>query len=379
MNKKLIIKIAIAVVLIAAVCFGGYKYWSNQQAQKTNTTGDTYTVKRMDLKSVVSATGTIKPVTAVEVSSKITARIKTVLVKENDTVTAGQTVATLDGKDYENELIKSQETVSNDLSKYNRAKYLYSIGAESQADLEDAQYNYESAESDMEVSKSNLAETVITAPIAGIVVGEPKTPGTMAVQGNNSPTVIMRIADLSQKQILAKIDETDIGNIQVGQDATFTVDAYTNKNFTGKVSKISQTDTSNSWDISSDSTSSSSSSSSSSSVIYYYVTLDVDDNDGLLKPGMTARVEVNTANKADAIAVPLSALKTDSNGSYVVVVKSDGSTENRYVKTGIYSDDYVEITDGLDEGENIALTYTAKDSSSSSSSSSKKNQGGPPL
>ena len=80
----------------------------------------------------------------------------------------------------------------------------------------------------------------------------------------------MRIADTANKQILAQVDETDIGKVQVGQEATFTVDAYTDRTFTARVTKISQTDTSNTWDTnSSTSSSSSSSSSSSASVIYY--------------------------------------------------------------------------------------------------------------
>ena len=203
----------------------------------------------------------------------------------------------------------------------------------------------------------------------------------MAVQGTSNPTVIMRIADLSQKQIMAKVDETDIGKIAIGQQATFTVDAYTGKTFTARVSKISQTDVSNTWDTTSSSTSSSSSS-SSASVIYYYVTLDVDDPDNVLLPAMTARVEINTSNKPDALAVPISALKTNNNGSYVLVVKDDGTTEERPVTTGIYSDEYVEILSGLEAGEKVSIAYKASSSSSSSSSkksSSSGHPGGPPM
>ncbi|WP_196594574.1 efflux RND transporter periplasmic adaptor subunit [Pectinatus sottacetonis] len=364
--KKYLTKktVAACILLLIILCFGSYKYWQiHHAAQKPKTSGELYTVKKMNLQSTVSATGTIKPLESVEISSKITARIKNVLVKENDNVKKGQTVAVLDGKDLENELIKAQETVNNTLSKYNRTKYLYSIGAKSKEDLEDAQYKYATAKSDMEVTKSDLDETVITTPINGVVVGEPKTPGTMAVQGTSNPTIIMRIADLSKKQILAKVDETDIGKIQLGQSAVFTVDAYTDKKFTGRVAKISQTDTNNTWD-----TSSSSSSSSSSSVIYYYVTLAVNDPQGLLKPSMTARVEITTANKNNVLAIPLSALKTDSKGSYVILVNKNGTTQNKYIQTGIYSDDYVEITSGLIAGDKISLQYTAKKAVTNTSS-----------
>jgi len=378
MTKKGKIKIGIVVVLVAAIAFGGWKYYSSQQQAKEQAAAaqQVTQVTRMDIKSTVSATGTIRPVNSVEVSSKITARIKSVLVKENDEVKAGQTVATLEGKDYESKRDQAQYKVTSTKQKYDRVSYLYSIGADTQQQLEDAQYDYDTAQSQLAETESDLAETVITAPMDGVVVGEPKTAGTMAVQGSDNPTVIMRIADLSSKQILAKVDETDIGNVKVGQDATFTVDTYPNKTFTAHVSKISQTDTSNTWDTQK-SSSSSTASSSSASVIYYYVTLDVDDPDNELFPSMTARVEINTADKQDALVVPISTLKTDTNGSYVIVRNPDGSEENRYVTVGIYSDEYVEILSGLEKGENVVSTYTATKSSKSSSNNDR--HGGPPM
>ena len=375
------IKLLIGVLVVAGCAFGGWRYYTAQQAAQQTTAIETAKVMRMDLKSTVSATGTLRPVNSVEVSSKITARIKSVLVKENDQVKAGQTVAILDGKDYEAKREQAQYKVTNTRAKYNRAAYLHSIGAKADTDLEDAQYDYDTAESSLGETESDLAETVITAPMDGVVVGEPQTAGTMAVQGTSNPTVIMRIADLSQKQIMAKVDETDIGKIAIGQQATFTVDAYTGKTFTARVSKISQSDVSNTWDTTSSATSSSSSS-SSASVIYYYVTLDVDDPDNVLLPAMTARVEINTSNKPDALAVPISALKTNNNGSYVLVVKDDGTTEERPVTTGIYSDEYVEILSGLEAGEKVSIAYKASSSSSSSSSkksSSSGHPGGPPM
>lgn len=353
MGNKKMAKIAVGVLITAGVLGGAWYWFNSSENSKESTKIEIVEVSKMDLKSTVSATGTIKPVNSVEVSSKITARIKTVLVKENQQVKAGQTVATLDGKDYEAKAEQAQYRVINAKAKYDRAAYLYNIGANSQEQYEDAVLEYDTAKSSLEVTRSDLAETIITAPMDGIVVGEPLTPGTMAVQGNNNPTVIMLIADLSSKQIKAQIDETDIGNIKVGQEAVFTVDAYTDRKFRAKVSGISQTDVTNSWNISS----SSSSSKSSADVIYYYVTLDVDDPDNDLLPGMTARVEVVTSEKKYALAVPISSLKTNANGSYVLLVKGDGSTEERSVKTGIYSDDYVEVVDGISEGDKISNTY----------------------
>lgn len=363
-------KIILVLVVVIIAIVTGYKYYAQKQEEEKKPVVNTAQVQYMSMKSIVSATGTIKPVESVEVSSKITARVKQVLVKENDTVTQGQTVALLDGKDYETQKEQAEFTLKNAKIIYDRTNYLYNIGAKSKEDLDNAQYNYDTAQSKLEEAESNLSETVIVSPMDGVVIGEPVTDGTMAVQGNSNPTVIMRIADLSRKQIFAKVDETDIGSVRVGQKATFTVDAYNGKTFTATVSKISQTDMDNSWNISN---SSSSSSSSSAAVIYYSVTLDVDDPEGLLMPSMTARVEIETANKDSALAVPLSALKTDKNGTYVIVIKDDGTTENRYVETGIYGDEFVEIINGLSENEKVDVTMVKKATTTTSA------RPGPPI
>lgn len=363
-------KIILVLVVVIIAIVTGYKYYAQKQEEAKKPVVNTAQVQYMSMKSIVSATGTIKPVESVEVSSKITARVKQVLVKENDTVTQGQTVALLDGKDYETQKEQAEFTLQNAKTIYDRTNYLYNIGAKSKEDLDNAQYNYDTAQSKLEEAESNLSETVIVSPMDGVVIGDPVTDGTMAVQGNSNPTVIMRIADLSRKQIFAKVDETDIGSVRVGQKATFTVDAYNGKTFTATVSKISQTDMDNSWNISN---SSSSSSSSSAAVIYYSVTLDVDDPEGLLMPSMTARVEIETANKDSALAVPLSALKTDKNGTYVIVIKDDGTTENRYVETGIYGDEFVEIINGLSENEKVDVTMVKKATTTTSA------RPGPPI
>ena len=364
--------IGIAVLTAALIAGGGYAYYTRSAANEAAKDVPTVVAERMNIKSTVEATGTIRPVDSVEVSSKITARISSVLVKENDTVTAGQIVATLDGKDYEAKRDQAQYRVTNTRAKYNRMSYLESIGAKSKSDLEDAEYNYDTAQSTLEEANSDANETIITAPISGVVVGEPKNAGTMAVQGSDNPTVIMRIADLSKKQIKAKVDETDIGSIRIGQSATFSVDAFTDKTFTARVKAIAQTDTTNSWDTTSSTTTTTS---SSASVIYYYVTLAVDDPENLLLPAMTARVDIHTADRPDALAIPLSALKTDTTGSYVVILNSDGTQENRYVETGIYSDEYVEILSGLEDGEKVVNTSTVKQSTQAKQTQA---GGGPP-
>ena len=363
-SKKKKIGIAIGLLLtLGASGYAGYNYYHQKQEAQANASVETITVEKANINSTVSATGSIRPVNSVEISSKITARLKEVLVKENETVTAGQVLATLDAKDYASKRDQAQFKVTNAKAKYDRALYLHTVGAYTTQQLEDAKYDYDTAVSILSQMDNDLSETSIVSPMDGVVVGEPKTAGTMAVAGSDNPTIIMRVADMSTKEIQAKIDETDIGNVKVGQRATFTVDAFNGKTFTATVSKISQTDTGNTWD-----TSSKTSTGSSASVIYYYVTLDVNDPDNILLPAMTARVNINTASKNDALVVPISTLKTDSNGTYVLV-KNGNEQEKRPVEVGIYSDDSVEILSGLEEGEEVVSTYKASESTSKNTQS----------
>jgi len=358
----------IIVFVVIASCIGGgsYYYYNTKKAASTAVT-QTAVVERGKITSSVSATGTIKPLNSVEISSKVTARLKQVMFKENDTVKAGETVATLDSTTLQTTLEQAKYKVTNTEAKYKRLQYLNSIGAKSDADLEDALLDYQTAVSTYAGDQANVNDTIIVSPMDGVVIGEPKTVGTMITAGVTSPTVIMTVADMSNKQINAKVDETDIGKVKVGQKATFTVDAYTGKTFTATVASISQTDVGSTW----------SSSTSTTTVIYYSVTLDIDDPENLLKPAMTARVNINIAEKNDALMVPLSALKTNNNGQYVVVVNPDGKTENRNVTVGLSSDDKVEILDGLSEGDKLSISYTK--STTSSSSSSKQQSGPPPM
>lgn len=353
-------KILLAALLVISAAVA-YYFYSQQIEAENAQTYETAKVVRMNLSKTVSATGTIQPRESVEVSSKITARIKEILVEENQHVTAGQVVAILDGKDYEAKLRQANFALTNTSQKLARTKRLYEIGAKSLADLEDAQYNYDRAKSEVELAESDVNETVITAPMDGIVVGEPLTAGSMAVQGNSNPTVIMRIADLSEKLVKAKVDETDIGSVKVGARATFTVDAYPDENFSATVHTISQTDTANSWDSTS---SSGSSSSSSNSVIYYYVTFNAPDPKNLLLPAMTARLDITVGRAEDSLCVPIEAVKTDAQGSYVERVTTDAqgrqSAENIYITVGLYGEEFVEVSSGaLNVGDDVSVTYQA--------------------
>ena len=374
-------KIALVLILIIGAAVG-YNFYNDTIKTEEKTVYDTAKVIRMDLTKTVSATGTVQPKNSVEVSSKITARVKEVLVDENQQVTAGQIVAILDGKDYEATRDQAKFALTNALQKLNRIEHLYNIGAKSREEFEDAQYNYDKAKTDLEKAESNVNETVITAPMDGVVVGEPLSAGSMAVQGNSNPTVILRIADLSEKLVKAKVDETDIGSIRVGERANFTVDAFPDEKFSATVTKISQTDTANTWN-SGTSSSSSSSSSTSNSVIYYYVTFSAPDEKNLLLPAMTARLDIIVGQSKNALCVPIEAVKTDGKGSYVEKITVDErgnqSAEKVYLTLGLYGEEFVEVsTDQLKAGDDISVTYQAAEKKSSSNNNRRGGIGGPP-
>lgn len=373
MKKK---KMAIGLLLVLAAAGGGFYYYHGIKS-KTAVAVDTVTATKGKIVSTVSATGTVKPANSVDISSQITATVKEIKVKENDTVKTGQVLAILEDKALETSVEQARYKVTNTAAKYRRLEYLNSIGGKSDADLEDALLNYQTAMADYDEQKSNLDKTVLSSPMDGVVLGEPVSVGTLVTAGVNDPTVIMMIGDVSQKIVKVKVDETDIGKIKVGQQATFTVDAYQDRTFTGQVAKIGQISTSTTkMSTSTTSTSSSSSSSSSSSVVYYYVTLSAEDPDNLLKTEMTARVNIKIDEKDDALLIPLAAMKTNADGQYVTVLRDDGKTENVPITVGLTSSDMIEVTSGLVEGDKLVVSYTK---SQSQSSSQKKDNGPPPM
>ena len=136
------IKAIIAGMVIVIIAGGVYAYYHHQETTKQSTSIETAQVERQNLKSTVSATGTISPTDSVEVSPKITARISSVLVKENDRVKAGQTVATLDGKDYQAKYDQAQYKVTNTKLDYERYKMLYEQGAGTKQAMDNAEYEY---------------------------------------------------------------------------------------------------------------------------------------------------------------------------------------------------------------------------------------------
>lgn len=323
--------IIIAIVLLLGVVGGTYLY-KGKPVQ--GTIGPTITVERGDVVAVVAATGTIKPVNMVDVSSKISGLVEAVHVHENDQVTTGQVLLVLDDTHLQALVDQARARLGNVSSIYERNQRLFNIGSVSAQQLDASRTDYSIAKATYEDAISQLNETVIRSPINGQVIGKPIPAGQAVAPGVSTPMVLLTVADMSQMQIETQVDESDIGRILPGQQVTFTVDAYPGKTFRGVVANVSQK------------------ANVQSNVVYYSVLVNVTSADNLLKPTMTARVSINIAESKNTLVVPLAAIKANNGQQYVMVVKN-GKLQNTPVTIGIVGDDKNEIISGLSEGEQI--------------------------
>ena len=327
-------KLFVLILLCAFIAAGGGYYF--KQRNTPTVAENTIAVVRGDIKQVVAATGTISPVNSVEISSRVTGLITDVKVKENDVVKAGQTLLVLDDTSLKAQVAQYYSQLVNYGSIYERSTKLAAVGGLSEQQLDADRTNYLVAKSNYDNYSSQLEYYVIKSPVDGIVIGKPTPAGQTVAQGISSPQVIMTIADMSKMQIKVLVDETDIGKVKVGQNVVFSVDSYTDKTFTGKVTSISRSAT------------------TSSNVIYYPVYVDVDSSEGLLFPTMTARVNIETGASNQVLVLPSAAVK-EENGQKYVQLKVDGQIRNQPVQVGLSDDAGVEIISGLNEGESVLL------------------------
>lgn len=359
MSKK---KIIFIVVLLVLLIGGGLGYWYHQKSQTKTDNYTLGTVKKGSIGLSIDATGTIEPVNSVDLSATASGTLETVYVKQNEKVTKGQVLAEIESKALTSSKTQAENTLQNKESYYQRLNTLYEQGAVSYQTMDDARLAYLNAKAAYDKAQADLNDTVITSPMDGIVIGEPMKEGETVSQGLSSQMVIVRVADLSSMQIELLVDETDIGEVKVGQSVEFTVDAYTNRTFHGIVRDISKRQYS----------STSSSSSSSNSVVYYtvYVDINKDELEGLY-PSMTARAVISGRKNNDTLVVPVTAIRSDSQGSYVYV-KTGNNISKTYITTGISTDKEIEVLTGLKEGDQIVVSGTV--SSEKTSTPTNKNQ-----
>lgn len=327
----------LAAVIIAVAAKFGLTMYSN--AAKPVSTSQIVTAERGDITSIVSATGTIKPVNMVDVSSKITGLIKEVRVNENDQVTAGQVLLVLDDNRLQTTVAQADARLANAAANYERQQRLFGSGAVAQQQLDAALMDYNVATAAYADAVSQLSDTVIKAPIDGKIIGKPIPAGQTVAPGISNPMVLVTIADMSKMQIETQVDESDIGRVAVGQKASFTVDAYPAKTFSGIVSNVSQR------------------ANIQQNVVYYTVTIDVFEPGDLLKPTMTARVSIQVGETQNALILPLNAVKQNKGQSYVQVQRN-GQVQNVNVTTGLANDEKIEILSGLNDGEQIVLNQS---------------------
>ncbi|SFL69010.1 efflux RND transporter periplasmic adaptor subunit [Pelosinus propionicus] len=327
-------KVILLVIIVSVAAAYGIRMYLDKS--KPVATTQLVAVERGDIVSLVSATGTIKPVNMVDISSKITGLIKEVRVLENEQVKAGQILILLDDKRLMAQVSQSRAKLENTSANYQRNLQLNRIGAISNQQLDASVMDYSVAQATYDDAVSQLDDTVIKAPIDGVIIGKPIPAGQTVAPGISTPMVLMSVADLSKMQIEAQVDESDIGKIALGQRVTFTVDAYIDKVFSGTVSNISQK------------------ANITQNVVYYVVTIDVEGPGTMLKPTMTARVSIQSGESKNTILVPLSAVKENKGQPYVQIMVS-GKIENINVTTGLSNEDKVEITSGLADGDQIVL------------------------
>jgi HlyD family secretion protein len=263
------------------------------------------TVTFGDVENTVSATGTVTPVTTVEVGTQISGTIDTVFVDYNDAVKAGQVLAVLDTTllksavlDADANLSRSEAQLQQAQSDYDRNKSLFDRTMISEADflpfrvgLKVQEANVKSAQATLARAKRNIDLAVIQSPITGIVIGKNVESGQTVAASLSTPTLFIIAEDLSRMEILTDVDESDIGLIKTDQNVRFEVATYPDKEFAGSVKQVRlQPKT-------------------VSNVVTYTVVVEARNDEGFLLPGMTATVDFITEQRTHVLLVPNKALR----------------------------------------------------------------------
>jgi HlyD family secretion protein len=381
--KKIIVISSVVVITLAVVLFFVFTNSSSKQKFVTDK------ITRGDIKSTVSSTGTVNAVTTVQVGTQISGTIQKLFVDFNSPVRKGQLLAQIDPSILEAQvgqaqanllsakanLEKSQVMLRDTKTTLERNKILYAKNFIAKSDLDTSETNYLSATAQIKVSEAqiqqaqaaldssaiNLRYTKILSPVNGTVISRNIDIGQTVAASFQTPTLFTIAQDLTKMQIDTSVDEADIGKVKASQKATFTVDAYPELSFKGKVSVVRNAPI------------------TVSNVVTYNAVIIVDNTDLKLKPGMTANVSIETESKQNALRLPNSALRfklatsaatSDQKGAKgtkgpSVWVLENNKPKNVKITTGISDGNYTEVTAGeLTEGQQVITD---------SSSNTKKN------
>lgn len=320
-------------------------------------------VVKQDIITSVTATGTIEPVTSVDVGTQVSGIVSKLYVDYNSTVKAGQVIAKLDRTNLTSELssakanlTSAESSLAYQKANHERFKNLYDKGLISANDYEQARLAYVQAQQTVNTQRNNVkrAETnlgyaTITSPIDGVVLSKEVEEGQTVASSFNTPTLFKIAKDLSDMRVIAKVDEADIGEVKEGQRVMFNVDAFPNDSFTGTVTQVRQQAT------------------TESNVVTYEVVIGAPNEDLKLKPGLTANVTIYTMERKDVLAVPSKALHfkpseamlndgetiTDCDTPKKVWTKEGPNIKAIAVETGITNGFLTEITSGIKAGTKI--------------------------
>ncbi len=348
-----------SLVAIALVATGINYSWSVEGRVDKQQTRQTSRVDFSKLTETVIATGVIRPMVGAEINvgSRISGTVVSLPVEVGDNVEPGQLLAELDTTALEAaadqvraDVALARPRVALAESVLKRRQQLAGQGLASAEDLETAQRDLAVERARLEASKARLrsaeiilAYTRITAPIRGVVAEVTTREGETVAADFSAPTFVT-ILDLDRLEVLAYVDETDIGRVEVGQTATFTVDTYPEMEFKAIVNTIQPR------------------AELQNSVVNYVVRLDFETIEGfILRPEMTAHVRLMVAEREDVLTVPRNALKRRDGRQFLLVQREDGWVETN-VRTGWRSESSVEILTGVSQGDVIELNPTRRTS-----------------
>lgn len=356
----------VSLLLLASAC-----------SKKEKVSLQTATVTRGEITEAVTATGTLECITQVDVGTQVTGIVAKLFADFNSVVTEGQLIAEIDKTTLEADLQSADAQLESSRLEYEYAKKNYERDEALHQKQLISDYDYETSRRDYLVAKSdyermqanrvsaarNLSYAEITSPMDGIVISREVEIGQTVVS-NMEVANLFTIGDLDKMQVVADVDEADIGGVREGQRVTFTVDAYPEDTFTGKVMQIRLGDSS--------SGESSSSSSSSSTVVTYEVVISAPNPDLKLKPRLTANVNIYTLDRTDVLCVPARALRftpssellgkdvtiADCEASHKVWTRQGNVLTAHPVTTGISNGTLTEILSGIDEGTEVITEVT---------------------
>jgi len=313
----------------------------------------TATVIKRDLSSSVLATGVIKPKVGAEVrvGSRVSGLVESLHANVGDYVKKGQIIAELEPSELQAKYDQALASLRNARANYEYAKLDFerqksllqqNFISQNQLDLAEKTFDInkaqlEQAQANLKFAEVQLGYTKITAPISGIVSSVSTQEGETVAASFAAPTFVT-IIDIERLEVWAYVDETDIGRIDEGQSAIFTVDTYSDTDFEGTVTAIYPK------------------AEIQDNVVNYIATLDITDfKSKILRPEMTTTVTIFLEIKKDALTLPVNAVKRERGKMVVTQLNNKNEQIQKEVKTGRMSDGLIEIVDGLKEGDKVVV------------------------